>query len=209
MTLDPKKRDVLISKSLSYLLRHGAEKEKLNINNQGYIPIPDILNHQKLKSFKTTKEDLFRIVEENDKKRFTIDLRNQLICANQGHSLAVVNNENLIKLSKEELLKLNIYHGTYKKKISLIKSSGGLKKMNRNHIHFTCDEYQSISGIRKTANVLIYLNIEKCLDQGFEFYKSLNNVILSSGDSNGIIQWEFISKIVDLNNGSELDLDAI
>lgn len=193
---DQARRDVLISKALSYLLRHGANKEKLNIDDQGYVNISDILSHQRLKSFKTTRDDLDRIVRDNDKKRFTI--KDDKICANQGHSLKTINNDNLTLMKLDELIKLNIYHGTYKNKLSIIKSSGGLNKMNRNHIHFTCEEYSTCSGIRYNANVLIYIDVIKCINSGIQFFKSLNNVILTPGDNDGKIPWEYIDKIIDL-----------
>ncbi|KAL6450807.1 TPT1 tRNA 2'-phosphotransferase [Candida maltosa Xu316] len=204
---DPARRDVLISKALSYLLRHGAQKEKLTIDEQGYVKISDILSHQRLKSYKTTRTDLERIVRENDKKRFTIK-DDEYICANQGHSLKVVKNENLTPMTVDELKKLNVYHGTYKNKLSVIKNSGGLSKMNRNHIHFTCEEYSTCSGIRYNANVLVYVDVEKCVAANIQFYKSLNNVILSSGDETGKISWDLIEKIVDLQ-GNEINKNDI
>ncbi|RLV91003.1 tRNA 2'-phosphotransferase [Spathaspora sp. JA1] len=204
----PEKRDVIISKTLSYLLRHGAEKEKLEIDDEGYIKIPYLLNHQRLKSNKVTRDDLVRIVENNDKKRFTIDEEQDSICANQGHSLKKVTNANLEPMALEDLIALDIYHGTYKKKLSNIKESGGLNKMSRNHIHFTCKEYNTLSGIRSTANVLVYADVEQCVANGIQFFKSLNNVILTEGDSKGQIPWEFISKIVDIH-GNELNKDNI
>lgn len=36
-------KNVQISKALSYLLRHGAEKEKLHIGTDGYVKLDDIL----------------------------------------------------------------------------------------------------------------------------------------------------------------------
>ncbi|RCK67746.1 tRNA 2'-phosphotransferase [Candida viswanathii] len=200
---DQARRDVLISKALSYLLRHGAVKEKLAIDDQGYVKISDILSHQRLKSFKTTREDLDRIVRDNDKKRFTI--KDDMICANQGHSLKTVNNDNLTPMTLDELTTLKIYHGTYKNKLPTIKSSGGLSKMNRNHIHFTCEEYATGSGIRYNANVLVYVDAAKCTAAGIQFYKSLNNVILSPGDTNGKIPWGFVDKVVDLE-GKQVDV---
>ncbi|CAI5758456.1 unnamed protein product [Candida verbasci] len=209
------KRDISISKSLSYLLRHGAEKENLSIDESGYVKISQLLNHQRLKSFKTTFDDISRIVKINDKQRFQI--KDDLICATQGHSMKNINNENLQLLTKEELINLHVYHGTTTSKLSIIKSSGGLSRMNRNHIHLTCKEYCTVSGIKKQSNVLIFIDINKCLNQGIKFYKSLNNVILTEGDEQGYIKWDNIEKIIQLNNthnkdnlqGIELNKDEI
>ncbi|EGW31208.1 uncharacterized protein SPAPADRAFT_61790 [Spathaspora passalidarum NRRL Y-27907] len=204
----PAKRDVLISKALSYLLRHGAEKEKLDIDDQGYVKISQLLNHQRLKTNKVTRDDLVHIVHSNDKKRFTINEEGDAICANQGHSLKKVSNPNLDPMTLDELIGLNIYHGTYKNKLPKMKESGGLSRMNRNHIHFTCRAYHTLSGTRHNANVLVYVDVEKCVANGIQFFKSLNNVILTEGDSNGQIPWEFVSKIVGID-GNELDKNDI
>ena len=71
-SLPPAKRDIAISKSLSYLLRHGAVKEKLNIDQTGYININELLNHNRLKTNKVTLDVIRRIVGNNEKKRFSI-----------------------------------------------------------------------------------------------------------------------------------------
>lgn len=36
-------RDVAVSKALSYLLRHAAEKEGLEMNAQGYANVQDVV----------------------------------------------------------------------------------------------------------------------------------------------------------------------
>jgi len=41
---------VRISKALTYLLRHGAEKEGLPMRSDGYVPVEAILNHKNLKN---------------------------------------------------------------------------------------------------------------------------------------------------------------
>jgi RNA:NAD 2'-phosphotransferase (TPT1/KptA family) len=43
LPLDPKE-EVQLSKLLSYLLRHGAIKEKLNISSDGFVAVNDIVS---------------------------------------------------------------------------------------------------------------------------------------------------------------------
>lgn len=43
-------REVAISKKLSYFLRHGAVKEGLQITNDGWILVDEILQHKMMKS---------------------------------------------------------------------------------------------------------------------------------------------------------------
>lgn len=84
--------DVSLSKALSWILRHGAINEGLNMSVTGYVNIEDILNHKNFKKY--TLSDIKRVVSENNKQRFS--LREDVesggtlqIRANQGHSLYV------------------------------------------------------------------------------------------------------------------------
>src|SRR5438045_8887187 len=63
-------RDVAISKSLSWLLRHGAEKERVAMDGRGYVRVDELLRWHKLRSMGVRMEELVGVVEENEKKRF-------------------------------------------------------------------------------------------------------------------------------------------
>ncbi|CUM64690.1 uncharacterized protein PRCAT00002299001 [Priceomyces carsonii] len=199
---DPSKRDVQISKALSYLLRHGAIKEKLNIDEEGYIKIQDILSHNRIKTHRVTVEDIHRIVRGNDKQRFSIVNRNgiEYICATQGHSIESVSEANLRSLTREEMPR-EVFHGTYKAKLPSIMNEG-LSRMGRNHIHFASCE-SNVSGIRKNCNVLIYLNIDDCFDKGITFYKSANGVVLTRG-LNGILPSTLFDRVIDVSTGNSI-----
>ncbi|CCE83785.1 Piso0_004373 [Millerozyma farinosa CBS 7064] len=195
----PEKRDTLISKSLSYLLRHGAIKEKLDIDSKGYVKVSELLNHNRLKTHKTTVEDIRRVVENNEKKRFLLIEEPELrICATQGHSISIVTDENLVPLSRDAIPD-KVYHGTYRKKLSQIFQSGGLKRMGRNHIHFA-SSLSSVSGVRKSCDAFIYIDVPRCLDHGLRFYKSENLVILTPGDDHGMVPCHLFAMVLDRNN---------
>ena len=219
------KRGTQISKSLSYLLRHGAEKEKLAIDANGYVALKDILAHNRVKSQKATVEDIERIVENNDKKRFKIEKREPTgspetqwyICANQGHSIKGVGANNMESLKSISEFPLDVLvHGAYQRNLQSILKNG-LSRMGRNHIHFTYDDRiievadteanakTAISGFRPNSNVLIYLDITRCLESGLKFYKSENNVILSPGNEQGCISYEYFSKVTDRNGRNLLN----
>jgi 2'-phosphotransferase len=82
--MNTEKEKIRISKTLSYLLRHGALEEKLSIDSEGYVPINEILSRKEFK--KLTIEDIKTLVENNDKKRFKLKFENDIyyIKANQG-----------------------------------------------------------------------------------------------------------------------------
>lgn len=188
------KRSFLISKSLSYLLRHGAVKEKLPIDPQGWVPITAILQNNRLKSLKTTEADIEGIVASNDKQRFKLKTENGItyICANQGHTLAQITPD--LTLLTLETMPSSVYHGTNLNRLESIKKEG-LRRMSRNHIHMTSDADWSVLGIRKNCSVLIYIDTTKCLKNGLEFWRSENGVILCKGDDNGCIPPEYFKKI--------------
>ncbi|KAL3468455.1 KptA family-domain-containing protein [Aspergillus heterothallicus] len=68
----PPSREVTVSKALSYLLRHAAEREGLKIDSQGYANVADVLAWRKLKSLKVTFPEIVSAVEKSDKKRFAL-----------------------------------------------------------------------------------------------------------------------------------------
>lgn len=82
---------ILLSKTLSKLLRHNALKEGLNINSEGFIAVDELLKHKFLRG-KYTLADLEAIVHNNDKQRFSLRTNDGGILeirANQGHSIEV------------------------------------------------------------------------------------------------------------------------
>ncbi|KAI5454162.1 tRNA 2'-phosphotransferase [Naganishia albida] len=62
--------DVRYSKTLSYLLRHGAEKQGLPMRQDGFVRVVDILDEPNLKAL--SFPHLHHLVETNNKKRFVL-----------------------------------------------------------------------------------------------------------------------------------------
>ncbi|XP_044583685.1 tRNA 2'-phosphotransferase 1 isoform X2 [Cotesia glomerata] len=183
-------RDVKISKKLSYLLRHGAHREGLNIAKDGFVLANDIL----LKLDGIGLQDIERIVKNDEKQRYTlISDKVWKIKANQGHSITTVDNLSLkpIKTNPD----FDIIHGTYYKYWTNIKYQG-LSRVNRNYIHFA-KGLNFICGLRQSAEVFIYIDFKKATDVGLEFFESENGVILCNGNHNGIIQPKFFLKVLD------------
>lgn len=165
----------------------------------------------KLKRFgKYTFEDIVQVVENNNKQRFALKVENGLnyIRANQGHSIKHVDALELTRITSREDLpgdKL-VIHGTYMAAWKLIRHQG-LSKMKRNHIHFAIGEPGSvhvISGIRRNVEVLIYINLEKALEDGYEFYLSNNHTVLSSG-KDGILSGNYFEYVLDAKTRDTFD----
>jgi len=62
--------DVQLSKSLSWILRHGAKGEGLTMRSDGYVKLDDLLSRPKMRG--VTFEKVKEIVETNNKQRFTL-----------------------------------------------------------------------------------------------------------------------------------------
>ena len=52
-------------------------------------------------------------------------------------------------------------------------------------------EDTNLKMIRKDIEILLYVDMEKAMENGIEFFRSKNGVILSSGIER-VIPWEFI-----------------
>ena len=199
-----------------------------------------------LRSLKITLAEVQDIVESNEKQRFKLipiseapssdsaessasstpptgdskDPSQWLIRANQGHSIKVDEDGLLESITIDSELPSTVVHGTTTKAWPLILSSGGLKKMTRNHVHFapglpagfkslaeaaaTGDEVKKepvISGMRNSSSVLIYIDIKAALEGGIKFWRSANGVILSEGNEKGLVPVEYFRRVEERRAG--------
>ncbi|WFD05484.1 2'-phosphotransferase [Malassezia vespertilionis] len=152
---------VQLSKALAYLLRHGAEKEHLDVRDDGYIRADTVLLRPKIHKVLIPLQDGMRapgledvraIVDGNDKKRFELASGSETgpgegpytwIRAVQGHSLRQVTELDHTPLTLDNVDKYlacmdEMYyaiHGTDTDAWDAIQESGALRRMTRNHIH--------------------------------------------------------------------------
>ncbi|KAJ2369792.1 tRNA 2'-phosphotransferase [Coemansia sp. RSA 2607] len=194
--------EVKLSKFLSYILRHGAAKEGMVLRDDGSILLSTLMKHKKLQS--TTFEQIKHVVDTNEKKRYVLfsdldELGSQswYIRATQGHSIKV--KEPPLVLLTADNMPSEVIHGTTREKVPLIREKG-LSRMSRTHIHFASGLYGNkgvVSGMRASANAFIYIDTEKAMQDGIEFYISENNVILSKGlDNSGVIPSKYFAKVI-------------
>mmetsp|Transcript_50098 Transcript_50098/g.117063 ORF Transcript_50098/g.117063 Transcript_50098/m.117063 type:complete len:385 (+) Transcript_50098:128-1282(+) len=194
-----------MSKGLSWLLRHGAVEEGLQVSADGGVLVSEVLSHRTFRGL--TVKDLEYLVKESDKKRFhlyTDDAGSLRIRAVQGWTgqvgHAIDDTVALTEIcSKAEVEKLGCVccHGTYLDAWSQIKVHG-LKTMSRKHIHFACHAPavgEVISGMRTTSEVLIFLDLDKFFAAGMKLFRSHNGVFLSNGHD-GVIPPEIFSRAV-------------
>lgn len=180
MTEEYKKR---ISKFLSLLLRHQPEKIGLQLDENGWANIEELIEKIAPKGYTFTFEELEEVVATNDKKRFTFNADKTKIRANQGHSLEI--ELALTPITPPELL----YHGTPEKFAAIIREEG-IKKMNRHHVHLSQEtETAHKVGSRRGKPVILNVMAGQMYRDGILFYQSENGVWLTD-----FVAPEYISK---------------
>lgn len=166
-----KKKEKKLSKSLSYWLRHKPEDIGIELTEDGWTNIYDLIEKAKDK-VEFTFDELKYVVENNDKQRFSINEDEMLIRANQGHSIKV-------DLKLEEVIPPQIlYHGAPVGVVDLIMKEG-LSKMNRHHVHLSSDEETAaMVGSRRGKFEILQIEAMRLRADGHKIYMSANGVYL-------------------------------
>ncbi|ASY69048.1 MAG: RNA 2'-phosphotransferase [Sinorhizobium fredii] len=164
--------DTDVSKFMSYVLRHAPHEAGLALDSEGWTSFAD-LKASVLGRFGITESDLLRIIEENPKRRFTLD--GSRIRAAQGHSVAV--DIGLAPLTPPAIL----YHGTSAESVAAIVETG-LQKMARQHVHLSADaETAKIVARRRKGNIAILkIDAKRMHSDGGQFFLSENGVWLTN-----------------------------
>ncbi|CEH19028.1 RNA:NAD 2'-phosphotransferase TPT1 [Ceraceosorus bombacis] len=264
--------EVILSKALSWLLRHGALKEKLAIRPDGFVKVEDVLKSSRIKSIqlppdgrKVSLDDVKEVVQSNEKKRFELreeeggywiraevvrgnekkrfELREEeggyWIRAVQGHSLENVDVEmtrltldNLAILAAPHASPLEssngpaadaqlpgdensgapvyVLHGTNKAAWELIKSSGGLSRMKRQHIHLAAGRPGSgvISGMRTSSPLILHVDLTSALADGIPFLVASNGAVLTPGidhqGQHGVLPLKYVAWVEQTKDGKQL-----
>ncbi|XP_044439750.1 tRNA 2'-phosphotransferase 1 isoform X1 [Triticum aestivum] len=200
-----------LGRLLTRVLRHMAPELRLNMRSDGYVRVRDLLRlnletFAKVPLNSHTVDEIREAVRRDNKQRFGLleEDGELLIRANQGHTVTTVTSESLLKpiLSADEVSVC--VHGTYRKNVDSILKHG-LKRMARLHVHFSSGLPSDggvisgtnglpSSGMRSGANILIYLNVRKALQDGMKLYISDNKVILTEG-FDGVVPIKYFEKI--------------
>ena len=160
------------SKFMSYVLRHNPAEINLQLDDNGWVSIKQLIENANDKGKNLTRELIEHVVATNDKKRFSISDDGLMIRANQGHSIQI--DLDLKPLAPPDVL----LHGTAEKHLGLIMVDG-LKKMNRHHVHLSENQNTAAAvGRRYGKLALLKIDAKKMHQNGFVFYKSDNDVWL-------------------------------
>lgn len=163
-----------LSKFLSLILRHKPQVVDLTLDEHGWVDVYDLIHNINDKTEYEIDIDLLRkIVESDSKQRYSFSDDGSKIRANQGHSIPV-------DVELEEVKPtFKLYHGTGKKYVNSINTSGLIPK-SRLYVHLSIDYETAVNvGKRHGEPVVYVLDTEAMLNDNFKFYKSANNVYLT------------------------------
>lgn len=206
---DPALRVESISRMLSSVLRHRGRALGLEIGEDGYTLLSDVVKLPVFKEKGASDVEVQTLVAESDEKnRFHVCSRGgQLwIRANQGHTIRTVEDSKLLCLIGDPCAVPCCVHGTYFLAWEEILSCGGLSRMARNHIHFAPRPPGEgvVSGLRSDAEVAVFICIASAMAAGIDFFRSANDVILTRGDARGMVPVQHFQKAVRLRDGELL-----
>lgn len=158
-----------LSRYLSLILRHKPEVIGITLDSHGWAKVSEIINGVSELDFET----LEKIVETDEKQRYSFNEDKTLIRANQGHSVKV--DVGLLEIKPPDVL----YHGTAKKYENGI-DEGGLKPKSRLYVHLSFDLETAEKVGKRHGDLLIYVvDCKQMYQDGYKFYKSLNEVWLT------------------------------
>jgi putative RNA 2'-phosphotransferase len=167
-----------ISKYIVMLLRHHPENLNLNMSEDGWVLVDELIEkiNKKKKYANLNFEKIQSIVAKNNKQRFDLKEENGKIYirANQGHSIKNLD-MHYEPVSPPDIL----YDGTAVKSIESILKLG-IQKRSRQYVHLSADIKTAIKvGERHGEVVLLAIDSKQMYEDGIEFYLSKNGVWLT------------------------------
>ena len=162
-----------IGKFLSLVLRHEPSKIGIQLDDNGWADVEELISKCGKHRVSFTKKELDEIVETNNKKRYAYSEDGTKIRANQGHSITV--DLEFISVEPPQFL----YHGTADRFLNSIEVEG-IKKMSRQHVHLSQDKETAINvGSRHGRVVVLTILAHKMYEEGVAFFQSANGVWLT------------------------------
>ena len=168
------KSEINISKFLSLVLRHQPETIGIQLDQNGWTDVKNLIEKVNNYGIKLDRETLNHIVATNSKKRFAFNDTLDRIRASQGHSVEI--ELGYTNQKPPEIL----YHGTSEKSVQSILITG-LEKRNRQHVHLSSDIETAIKvGQRHGKPFVFKVLAEQMYNDNFRFFISDNGVWLTA-----------------------------
>ena len=174
--------DKRLSKFLSLILRHKPETVWISLDEHGWADVGELLEGIRKTGKNIDLPTLERIVEENDKQRFSLSPDRKRIRANQGHSVQV--DVELEQKKPPEVL----YHGTGEKYVPSILQQGLVPK-TRLYVHLSSDTATARTVGQRHGKPVVFLVLAgEMARSGIPFYRSRNGVWLTEAVPAGYLK---------------------
>jgi putative RNA 2'-phosphotransferase len=156
----------LLSKTVAKALRHSPWLFELEIDDEGWTPVEDLLAalaRERSEWHDLTEANLAEMIAQSEKKRY--EIRDGEIRAYYGHSLP----GKLAKTPAEppEML----FHGTIDEALDAIRQSG-LKPMRRQYVHLSTEKETAtqVAGRKQGQVVILEIRAGQAHRDGVKFY---------------------------------------
>lgn len=164
-----------LSKEVSYALRHAPWKYGLELDEEGFVPVEQLLsalNEEHRHDRPVTEDDLAEMIARSEKTRH--EIRDGKIRALYGHSVPM-------RVRKEPAAPpATLYHGTARRFLDAIMSEG-LRPMSRQYVHLSVDVETAVEvGKRRDPRpVVLAVDAASASRDGINFYIGNEKVWLS------------------------------
>ena len=154
-----------VSRKLAFLLRHSQDPLYISLDG-GWAKVSEIT-----KALNISRAQLDEIVTTDEKGRYMYDEHKQRIRACQGHSIPGV----LVEMEQPEPPEY-LFHGTATRFLNTIMKEG-LRPMSRQWVHLSKDYETAVNvGSRHGAPIVLRVNAQQLVADGYQLYRSLNGV---------------------------------
>ncbi|MGI6216629.1 MAG: RNA 2'-phosphotransferase [Coriobacteriales bacterium] len=164
-----------LSKEVSYALRHAPWEYELELDDEGFVPVEQLLaalNESGKYGRPVTTDDLVEMICSSEKKRH--EICGGKIRALYGHSVPA----RILKQQAEPPSVL--YHGTARRFLDKIMAEG-LKPMSRQYVHLSVDVDTAMSvGARRDSHpAILIVDSATAYADGLNFYIGNDKVWLA------------------------------
>ena len=160
------------SKFMSLILRHKPEVIGISLDEHGWANVDELITGiAKTQDF--NMDILEEIVREDEKQRYSFNEDKTLIRANQGHSIPVDVELEVLEPPAE------LWHGTGEKYGASIDEQGLIPK-SRLYVHLSKDKDTAVKVGKRHGNPVLYIvKAGEMYRDGYQFYLSKNGVWLT------------------------------
>lgn len=155
-----------VSKQMSWILRHEAERLGMELDPEGYVTIAELVKVMRRTEPQVTEQLVRAAVEQVELRKQRFSIVEDSIRANYGHSLEM-------RIDHQPVAPTDaLFHGTTLALRPLILEQG-LRPMQRQYVHLTpdLDLARSVGG-RHGKPCLLRVDAVRAHGEGLVFYKA-------------------------------------